>query len=59
MVDWKWELGEVEKRRRGEIGFDSGALVVDVNDGLVVEPSVRQREWRLEADRKVRDAIVL
>lgn len=41
------------------MGFDSGALVVDVNDGLEVDPSVRQREWRLEADRKVRDAIAL
>lgn len=58
------ELGrdEVKDRRwRGRSPFicDGGVGPADTARVHMVEPKVRQREWRLEADRSAREAIGL
>lgn len=58
LEDWNWGVGEVEKGRRGEDTCDSGAWADNiVVRGRVVDPKVRQMEWRFEADRSVRVAM--
>jgi hypothetical protein len=61
--DEEKELGsdEVkERRRRGSCPFicDGGVGPETARRVHVVEPIVRQMEWRLEADRNARAAIV-
>jgi hypothetical protein len=57
LEDWNWEVGEVEKGRRGKDTFDCGAWADNKVVRRVVDPKVRQMEWRLEAGRSARVAI--